>query len=248
LILELDLGNTRAKWRIVKEPCEIVAQGVANLLDWLEGRFPEVWSSGVERSRIASVLSPETENELIAKMQSHLSISSRIATSTSSCCGVINAYENPERLGVDRWLALIAAYKMLGKAVLVIDIGTALKIDVVNDTGHHLGGYIIPGASLMEHALLDGTDRVRYESGQSIESVMLGRDTRACVQHGITAALVGAVLVANAQCQAVLGKQPLLVITGGLAAQLKECLKGAGIRDINLKADLVLDGLRWALP
>lgn len=248
MILELDLGNTRAKWRIVSETAEVITQGVANIADWLDGQFPEAWQLRVERARIASVLAPTTENALIAKMQSELSISSQLARSAARCSGVTNAYAQPERLGVDRWLALMAAYKLCNDAVMVIDAGTALKVDAADDAGHHIGGYIIPGPKLMEDALLQGTDRVRYEGGQLSESVALGYDTRSCVQHGISAALVGAVLVAIEQCQAAMGKRPQLCITGGSGLLLNQYLQRAGVRNIRFEADLVLDGLRWALP
>ena len=248
LILELDLGNTRAKWRIVTDCSEIVAQDVANIGDWLEGRFPSAWHLGVERARIASVLSLARESRLIGKMQSELAISAQLAQSTSTCSGVSNAYTNPSHLGVDRWLALIAAYKLRQEAVMVVDVGTALKVDAADDAGRHIGGYIIPGAALMESALLQGTDRVRYEEGRPIESLALGRDTRSCVQHGITAALVGAVMIAIEQFKMVLGRQPSLCITGGSGALLKQRFDGLGILDISFEADLVLDGLRWVLP
>jgi type III pantothenate kinase len=248
LILELDLGNTCAKWRIVTDRAEIAAQGVADIADWLAGQFPEVWRLDAERARIASVLAPSIENELVAKIQSELSLTVQLARSTANCCGVTNAYTNPERLGVDRWLALIAAYKSCGHAVMVVDAGTALTIDAVDDAGHHIGGYIIPGIRLMEHALSNGTDRVRYESGQAIASVTLGRDTRDCVQHGVVAALVGAIIVASEQFKAAVGKPPLIYITGGSSALLNECLQNISALDIRVEADLVLNGLRWVLP
>lgn len=248
MILELDLGNTRAKWRILNERAEIVVRGVEDVARWLDSNFPESWFANIQRVRISSVLSAATEKQLITKMQSELPIAPQLARSKSHCCGVTNAYANPERLGVDRWLALIAAYQAAGRAVMVVDVGTALKIDAANDAGHHIGGYIIPGAALMERALLDGTDRVRYESGVQMESVAFGFDTRSCVQNGIAAALVGAALVAIEQCKLQIGRQPALYFTGGLGSQMQRCLELNGVRDIRFEADLVMDGLRYALP
>lgn len=247
MILELDLGNTRAKWRILNAQAEIVTRGIDDISAWISGSFPAEWSADIRRVRIASVLSSTTESQLTSKIQSTLSVSPQIARSTSHCSGVTSAYANPERLGVDRWLALIAAYRKSNKAALVIDVGTALKVDAIDDTGQHIGGYIIPGAELMERSLLEGTDRVRYEGGSKLESVALGVDTRSCVQNGIAAALAGVVLIALEQCRSVM-HCPRLFITGGLGLQVKDCLEVAGIRDICFEADLVLDGLRWALP
>lgn len=248
MILELDLGNTCAKWRIASGSGAAVARGVADIADWFAGRFPESWYLGVERVRIASVLAQTTENDLIEKIKAEYSVPVQIARATSNCCGVTNAYMNCERLGVDRWLAVIAAYKLSGGAAMIVDVGTALKIDAVDDAGHHLGGYILPGPKLMEGSLLQDTDRVRFESDQPIQSVALGRDTRSCVQHGIAAALVGAVMVAVQQFKIVIGWQPHIYLTGGFGELLKEHLSEAGVSDIRFEADLVLDGLRWVLP
>lgn len=232
----------------MKGGAEVVEQGIANIGDWLDSPFPEAWRLGIERARIASVLAQATENELLAKLQSELSFLVQLARSTASCCGVTSAYADAERLGVDRWLGLIAAYQQWGDAVVVIDSGTALKVDALDDAGRHIGGYIIPGAGLMERALLEGTDRVRYAEGAAVEGLELGSDTRSCVQHGVAAASVGAVLVAIEQCRLRLGRQPRLCVTGGCGALLKGDLERAGVANIHLEPDLVLDGLRWALP
>lgn len=247
MILELDLGNTRAKWRVLNERAEIIARGVDDIAAWISGDFPAAWFAGIHRVRIASVLAAATEAQLASKIQSAFSVSPQIARPSSNCGDVINVYAAPERLGADRWLALIAAYRKANNAVMVVDVGTALKVDVIDSAGQHVGGYIIPGAELMEGALFGGTDRVRFESGPHLESVVLGVDTRSCVQNGIAAALTGAVLVAIGQCRS-MANSPLIYMTGGQGLRVKDCLEVVGIRDIHFEADLVLDGLRWVLP
>lgn len=245
MILELDLGNTRAKWRILNAHMEVIARGAEAIAQWLSDGFPAIWSDGIQRVRIASVLSSETEFQLLTKIQAEFSISAEMARSSPQCDEIKNAYADAARLGVDRWLAVIAAFKKVNRAVMVIDAGTALKVDAVDDAGLHLGGYIIPGPQLMERALFSGTDRVRYQGSSPLESFKFGGDTRACVQNGITAALTGALLVAIKQCQSI---SPSIYITGGLGLQMQSCLAAAGIHDVQFEADLVLDGLRWVLP
>ncbi|MFT3929843.1 MAG: type III pantothenate kinase [Spongiibacteraceae bacterium] len=247
MILELDLGNTRAKWRILNSHSDIIARGIDDIAVWIDGDFPAVWSTGIRRMRIASVVSPAIERQLASKIQSVFSLLPEIARPSLHCAGITNAYVEPERLGVDRWLALIAAYRKLESAVMVIDVGTALKVDVADSAGRHLGGYIIPGPALMEHALFDGTDRVRFEGGLELGKIALGVDTRTCVQHGIAAALTGAVLVAIDQCRSVIGASPICV-TGGFGLQIRGCLEAVGVKDLCYEPDLVLDGLRWVLP
>lgn len=248
MILELDLGNTRAKWRIIQAQNQIVTHGVAETAEWLEGHFPSVWQGEINRIRVASVLSETTERVLAKKIESHLTVPFELARSISSCNGVVNSYAEPGRLGVDRWLALIAAYQACRAAIMVIDAGTALKVDAVDATGYHRGGYIIPGPMLMEDSLLRGTDRVRFEKHESFATIDFGKDTRACVQNGIAAALVGAVLIAYDQIKKQLDVQPRLYITGGLGELLKRHLQNFNVGEIFFERDLVLNGLCWALP
>ncbi|NNE38037.1 MAG: type III pantothenate kinase, partial [Gammaproteobacteria bacterium] len=56
--------------------------------------------------------------------------------------GVTNGYKYVDQLGVDRWMAIIAAWNIVQNNVMVVDIGSAMTIDLVNKEGVHLGGYI----------------------------------------------------------------------------------------------------------
>jgi type III pantothenate kinase len=133
-------------------------------------------------------------------------------------------------------------------AVLVVDAGSALTVDMADDNGQHLGGYIVPGARLMERSLLEGTDRVRFDDVAARESFGLGVGTGACVHNGIVAAQCGTVLVALHVAGRRLGRHPPLIISGGWALQAADHLAQLGVEEINVIPDLVLDGLRWALP
>ena len=64
-------------------------------------------------------------------------------------------------LGVDRWLALVAAWNMVRQPAVVADLGTAATLDFVAGDGRHVGGYIVPGPGLMAKALARDTARVR---------------------------------------------------------------------------------------
>ena len=61
--------------------------------------------------------------------------------------GVTNGYHNPQQLGVDRWLGIIAGYTVIKKPVAIFDCGTFITLDVVDKDGQHLGGMIAPGMS-----------------------------------------------------------------------------------------------------
>ena len=80
-----------------------------------------------------------------------------------------------------------------GAGLCVIDAGSALTIDIVSAAGQHEGGYIIPGAALMERALLLDTDRVRFDEEVGY-ALAPGTSTAEAVRHGIALAQAGAVV------------------------------------------------------
>jgi type III pantothenate kinase len=246
MILELDLGNTRGKWRIVDHQGALQISGTGSVDEWIDGDMPVAWSR-IKRVRAGSVLSSAKNAALADRLQTLLQLRVEFAVATASCAGVRNAYADPGRLGVDRWLALIAAYRSQQAAVLVIDAGSALTVDAVNADGNHLGGYIVPGARLMERALLNGTDRVRFENGTA-DGFDLGADTGGCVHNGIAAAQCGTMLVALGVVEARLGYRPALIISGGWSELAQKYLAKLGVANVIMAPDLVLDGLRWVLP
>lgn len=248
MILELDLGNSLSKWRLLDAAGAVTARGVGDLQLWLAGTLPVAWGDDCTRVRIASVLAPAVERDLEARLRSWRPVSVGWASSTASCAGVHNGYAEPGRLGVDRWLAMIAAYREQAGAVLVADIGSALTLDLVDRAGSHRGGYIIPGPRLMADALLQSTDRVRFEQGAGLGALDLGLSTEACVGNGIAAALTGAVLLGCRRAESLLSGPVALLVAGGYGAELVSSLGAAGLAGAQWRPELVLDGLRWVVP
>lgn len=137
---------------------------------------------------LASVARDERDATLVAQLEAERNISIRRIATETSAAGVRCAYSDPSRLGVDRWLAVIAAYEP-GSPAVVIDAGTAITIDAVDATGQHLGGLIMPGVGLMRRALYANTDRIPDEGETDVE--LLGQDTRAAVSGGSVHAAAG---------------------------------------------------------
>lgn len=249
MILELDIGNSQAKWRLLDSGLQVQSRGLGTLSEWLKAHTPSAWRVGeVRRIRAASVVGADAELELANRLDSVLGLPIEYARSVAMSDGMRNGYAEPNKLGVDRWLAALAAYKIARAPVLVVDIGSALTIDLVDREGCHRGGYILPGPRLMQNALLRDTERVRFPQLTSLGDLSFGRDTAACVAGGIGAAQVGAVLVGLQSARIQVGDVVHMFVTGGWAPQLSECLRAVGCCDFALAPELVLDGLRWALP
>jgi type III pantothenate kinase len=137
---------------------------------------------------------------------------------TEACAGVRNGYQDVTRLGVDRWLALVAAYAQTSAACCIVDCGTTITVDLVAADGRHLGGYIVPGLYLMRDALA-ARSRALSTAPSDWEAATPGTSTVAAVHNGILAMALGFLRDIHHQ-DARAGRQVEWFLTGGDAPYL----------------------------
>ncbi len=233
MTLLLDIGNTRVKWRMQSEQglTERGASSQAGLQEMfidIAGRHQpqQVW--------ISSVAEAEFEAQLKDQLLGLWQIEPWFARTGVAALGLTNSYREPERMGADRWLAMLAAWKRAQSAVCVVDAGSALTIDFVSTGGQHLGGYILPGLDSMERALLSDTDRVRFGDAAR-DQLEPGTSTEEAVFNGLLLSQAGAVSLALHRTMGDFG----LIFTGGNGELLHQSLRLGG----EVVDNLVLDGL-----
>lgn len=242
--LLLDLGNTRLKWALQGESSGWLARGT---MDWQDAaaarRLAATWAD-MPRPRAvfaASVVDAGREAEMAAMVAPLRGGPPIFLRTPATACGVHNAYAEPERLGVDRFLAMVAA-RAEGLAPCVLaSAGTALTLDALAADGRHLGGLIAPGARLMQQSLLGATARVRPERpGQILD---LADNTADAVVSGCWQALAALVERFVARAAPLLGAAPRLILDGGDAELLRPLLS----LPAQIGTDGVLRGLAlWA--
>ncbi len=133
----------------------------------------------------ASVRSQEASLVLQQEMKKDYPDSKFILLESSAeACGVVCAYDEPWCLGIDRWLTVVASFHLYGGNVAIVDAGTAIKVDFVNQSAHHLGGYIVPGLVMMENALLSNTARIRLDSSVEVKDEGLPNSTARAISEG----------------------------------------------------------------
>jgi type III pantothenate kinase len=147
--------------------------------------------------------------------------------------------DQPSEVGADRLLNSLAAYRLFGEALIVIDFGTATTFDVVAADGDYLGGAIAPGINLSIEALHQAAARLP-RIGIGRPQAVIGRGTVPAMQSGIYWGYVGLVEGLAARIARELATPPRIVGTGGLAPLFAE---GTTIFD-RVEPDLTLDGLR----
>ena len=159
--LEIDVGNSRAKWRVT-------ALGLCGFLPSAalaeKTKLPAEWGGlKLDVICLSSVLAEAATHAVIETLQRIFACDVHRAYSGVTAAGVINGYAEPSRLGVDRWLALLAARQLCPGNLVVVDAGTAITLDLLSGDGRHLGGYILPGVERQAQSLWGGTSRVRVE-------------------------------------------------------------------------------------
>lgn len=127
--------------------------------------------------------------------------------------------EQPGRTGLDRVLAVAAAYEQMGKACCVVDAGTAVTVNLCSDRGEFLGGAIAPGVRAQLRSLHDVAPALP-ETTLIRPSGTVGRSTEDAMHHGVYHGIRGLVkeVVENFATQ--IGTWPEVIATGGDAELL----------------------------
>lgn len=247
MILELDCGNSFIKWRVLNPAADngVQASGVVSEVDYLLSELISLSSIKISKCRLVSVRGDNETKLLAGVIANSLGIEVVSAVSSRELGGVINGYKDFQRLGLDRWLALVGAYQLCSGPCVVIDLGTAVTIDMVGSGGEHLGGYITPGMSLLTEQLRTHTKRILYDAQEAqaaLSDTSPGRSTSEAVERGCLMMLRGYIDSQIASAAQYLGTQPEIFVTGGDAA-----LFGSG-RQVRRVPDLVFKGLAIACP
>lgn len=250
ILLLLDIGNTRVKWaRLVggkmgKQQAAANAQwGVAHYARRVIGRG---WAHGTSRIVVSSVAGDEVNGLLIDAARQAGAPVPEFVVSERSAAGITTDYLDPWRLGVDRFLGAIGAHHLAsGQPACVVNVGTAITIDLVDAGGRHQGGAIVPGPELMVGSLLTHTSGIRRRAvgGPSGITSLFAKTTRTAIGQGARYAAAAVIDRAIEEARIQLGTRPLVLLTGGGSVVIKPLIRSAAVS----LPDLVLHGLAvWA--
>jgi len=246
--LLLDVGNSRIKWGVLDKgeirrtghisQERVRENGLQVLTTRLPRRVDEVFVSNVAGTSYATRLS--------GVVGMHCDCDVRFARVEKRGWGVRNSYTQPRRMGVDRWVAMVAAWAEIQGSCLVVDVGTAVTLDAIDDSGAHLGGQIIPGVAAMANALASTTSDIPLvrplPMRKGSEMQMFARNTAAAVREGAHNAVAGAVDRAVRTLQSN-DYEPTTVLTGGDASRILRALNVTPLH----RPHLVLQGLAHML-
>jgi len=242
--LLIDMGNTRLKWVwAAGGKIDQSTFGHGSRDDFL-GKCQPPGSARTARVLIASVANPSRTANIVCDCETRWEAPVKRLQTLGSQDGIENAYENPETLGVDRWLAIVGAAHAYGAPIVIMDLGTATTLDAVDEQGRHLGGLILPGPALMLNSLASATAMPvptdfgggKSKSGAGGEKahgpdVGPASSTSEAIREGVFAAQIGALNQFMRHVAAKLGKEPRLVLTGGAAECILDRLESHPVFD-----------------
>jgi len=228
MIILIDAGNSNVKLALLNDTGDIKRITIEEF---------EVLSSSVEKVVYAYVkTSSELENILVYCDKNNI-VCQQIKVSKAFKqiqCG----YQTVENLGVDRWLAVIAARTICPEtSLIVVDAGTAITVDICTDN-QHLGGWIAPGLKLMQDSIIEKAPGVFSDS--TIYSEIFGTNTPSALFHGCIYSLVGMIDKAVSLIDKNQDDEIKVILTGGDAALISRYLTVNN----EVNADLVFVGLK----
>lgn len=220
MYLLFDVGNTRIKWGALEDG-ELSETGELRgdhafgaLADGL-ATPAAIW--------VASVRDDAFEAGLGESLHAHWpDVPVHWPRTEAEAYGVTCAYPEPTGMGVDRWLALLAARVVTSEPVCVVDAGSAVTLDAMDPIGRHLGGLILPGLAMARRLMHERTARVQVD--ESFSPTWWTDNTSDAVNSGSYWAIVSLVERFHERTEERLNADSEMIITGGDAPAILESL------------------------
>ena len=243
--LAIDIGNTRLKWALYEAPlpsAPMLAQG-AEFLEQIDTLAEGPWSHLAAPAKMlgCTVAADAVRRRAEAQLEEVWDLPAHWVYASAAEAGMTNGYDQPARLGADRWVAMIGArHRMLAsgqaRPMVVVMIGTAVTVEAVDASGRFLGGFILPGHGIMLRALEQGTAGLHVPTGDVRE---FPTNTSDGLTSGGTFAIAGAVerMVQHVRihCRA----EPACFVTGGAGWKMAPHMSV----QFELVESLIFDGL-----
>ena len=255
-MLAIDIGNSRIKWAVFADD-EIQRSGVFDYdVVHLESAInnaslPVEAQTETQTIAVSCVANADIENRVKQCLREKTNTPLQFAKTQSTQCGVSNSYAAPDNMGVDRWLAMIAAFNLYkikkDEMLCVIDCGTAITFDVLNAQGVHAGGLIMPGYQTMVQSLLKETGNIQQAAGAGVAELYaamqsgLASSTKQAVSKGCAQLVAGGLSSLLNQQQKASALKLRCIITGGDGQWLSDALN----YENTYHSFLVLQGLNF---
>lgn len=215
-VLACDIGNSAIHFAHVhgENVTDVQAFRMGELAD-LGSALTNLWSQMPQpRKIVAASVNPAGLKALEAAALESIGDQNVLVIGRDLPLPIDTNLPQPEKIGVDRLCAAVAAFDRLGVACVVADFGTAITIDCVNDEGVFQGGIIMPGLAMGAGSLKANTAQLPLVELSNPDWVY-GKDTRQAIVGGLVFGARGALREMIEMYATELGHWPLVIATGG---------------------------------
>ena len=136
--------------------------------------------------------------------------------------GIVNGYDKPTQLGDDRWVTVVASYLKHKKALVIVDCGTAISIDCVNEIGKHLGGYILSGFDgyIQSFHNAENLKKYKLQENKTGKKLSYAKTTSDGLQSGYALMVCSAIEKTYITLESRSATKPLLIMSGGFSKHI----------------------------
>lgn len=189
MLLAVDIGNSNTVFGIFKGK-KIVSQ--------FQVATPFIGNCNLKRkikienidAIIISSVAPQYTPELARRLKQIFKLKPMLVSPHLNL-GIRLGYKNPNHIGPDRLANAVAAYKLYGGPVIIVDYGTAITICLVTKSGYYKGGIIIPGTDMIISALAEKTALLPYVKTLKRPEKLIGQDTEESIISGVVFGVSG---------------------------------------------------------
>ena len=246
--LLIDVGNSRCKYACVEDH-RIKLRGALTLnhLDEMSDVVQRCGTAAPEVAYMISVASHSTNSSVADAVAQYFGHTPILLNKKMPVCGLRSDYEATQ-LGIDRVAVMVAAWQRLKQACIVMDFGTAVTIDLIDDEGVHKGGVILPSNALMRSSLSKGTAQLNDFDDTDRAYRVLATNTEDAIASGCGLMLTASVSHIVQEMQAQFACDiPVLATGGGVCLSDKTnenyATGGASLRYLSIIPTLSFEGM-----
>ena len=223
MIFLLDIGNSRIKWAQLRGTVLEFGESLVNT-GLADDTVFEEWRSLEQPLRVVGscVAENAVATAVVHWIRQAWGIETQWLGVSRQQGGVVNGYDDPGQLGIDRWMAVVAARQLTSRAAIVIDCGTAINIEALSSKGHYMGGAIMPGMTMSLSSL--GGKTAKIGDIRLGNALAFGTSTAESVSIGVLQSTLAGIEAICDRFQRRLGTDVEYFITGGDARWIKDYL------------------------
>ncbi len=246
MILAVDIGNTNIVIGCIEQEKVYFVERVSTDISKTELEYVVQFKTLLELYKIkvkeitgciiASVV-PPLNNIVKTAMEKLLRISP-LLVGPGVKTGLNILMDNPGQVGSDLIVNAVAALKYYGAPIIIIDMGTATTISVVDEKKNYIGGMILPGVKVSLESLVNRTSQLPRISLEAPKKI-IGKNTIDCMKSGIVMGQAACMDGMIERIREELGAKAPVVATGGLAG----CIVPYCKKEIICDNELTLKGL-----